>query len=85
MKYAPEMDEDDPKALFQQQVPKSFVTLKERCQEYVKRCQNRIDTDVKPQLQNGVEDTGGETRDPVMSEDEFRYEVYSAIGQVSQK
>ena len=76
VKYDPGMNESDPKALFQQQVPKSFQTLQKRCREYVEGCQKWVEPagdGAEPQPQNGMGPACGEGRDPVMSEEEFRY------------
>ena len=77
------MEEDSPKALFKQQVPKSFLALQKKCVEYAKQCRDWMEpADEQPHpcavgspnrttLQNGTE--RDERRDPVMNEEEFRY------------
>ena len=65
------MQENDPKALFQQQVPKSFVTLQEKCDEYAKKCKGWAELG-KQQLHNGGEHVDDEGSVPVMNEEEFR-------------
>lgn len=71
MKYVPDMQENDAKALFQQQVPKSFVTLQEKCDMYAKQCKSWVELG-NQQLQNGGEHVDDEGSVPVMNEEEFR-------------
>lgn len=71
VKYVPNMQEDDAKALFQQQVPKCFVTLQEECEKYAKQCQNWVELG-NQHLHNGGEYVDEEGLVPVMNEEEFR-------------
>lgn len=76
MKYVPDMEEDDAKALFRQHVPKSFLTLQLKCHEYVQRCQDWVEAPtegVEQWLQNGADPADNEGLIPVMNEEEFRY------------
>ena len=82
VKYAPDMKEDDTKALFRQQVPKSFLTLQEECREYVRHCPDwaepAVENGVRQRLPNGV-GPGCDHEEglvPVMNEEEFRYNAY---------
>ena len=87
VKYVPDMEEDNAKALFRQQVPKSFLTLQQKCLDYAEQCQDWVEPAVGGavhQLCNGAGPHNGEGlhngagRDceevlvPVMNEEEFR-------------
>ena len=87
--YDAGMEEDSPRALFKQQVPKSFLTLQQRCLEYAERCRDWAEpTETQPHphnggegLQNGTALPNGtereERKDPVMSAEDFRCSVCS--------
>ena len=70
------MDEDNPKALFRQQVPKSFLTLQQKCLEYAEHCADWAEPVIggeDHQLHNGVGRGCEEVLVPVLNEEEFRY------------
>lgn len=88
MKYDADMKEDSHRALFMQQVPKSFLRLQEECLEYAEKCRDWTDPVDNQQphphngrggsvngtaLPNGTGQTETQERkDPVMNEEEFR-------------
>ena len=55
MKYDPNMKEDNHRALFMQQVPKSFLTLQQMCLDHAEQCRDLAEpTDNhQPHPQNG--------------------------------
>ena len=73
MKYDPHMEEDDAKALFRQQVPKSFLTLQKKCLEYVEHCQDWVEPSMEGAWQQGEGPGCHDGLMPVMNEEEFRY------------
>ena len=77
--YKPELKADDPRALFQQQVPKSFLTLQQKCHEFVEQCQEWVEPYVEGAglIQNGVVHEEG--LEPVMNEEEFRCRYHSCL------
>ena len=68
MVYKPEMKEDDPKALFMERVPKSFIDLQGAIQRRVEQCQ-----EWREAHHEGMDVYQPDKREPVMNEEEFRY------------
>ena len=73
MKYDPTKEEDDAKALFRQQVPKSFLTLQNKCLAYVEHCQDLVEPTTEGAWQEGEGPGCHDGLMPVMNEEEFRY------------